>query len=50
MNQMFAAFINQNSAEKMQKDGLDDFIKTEIESLLCKILSVLKDNLNTIIL
>jgi hypothetical protein len=34
----------------MQKDSLDDFIKTEIESLLCKILSVLKENLSTIIL
>jgi hypothetical protein len=50
MNQMFAGFINQNSIEKMQKDSLDNFIKTEIESLLCKILSVLKENLSTIIL
>ena len=50
MNQMFATFINENSPEKMQVDSLDTFIKSEIESLLAKILSVLKDNLTTITL
>jgi hypothetical protein len=49
MNQMFAKFTEENSPANVKVDSLDHFIEREIESLLGKILAVLKDNLATMI-